>query len=335
MKASNPQSVKQSNLLYLIELIKGNGPISKRELAELSGLSVVTINKLIPDLLEKELVLPFSDEVVTGGRHAMSYVFNFKKFYSLIIKMVEKNNQMYFFFYLCDLKGKIIEEKEISGEDLQWSNFLTIIDAWKKVYPAIQSIVLGIPGVEMNGTIKLVDYPMLQGRKLKEELANHFNCKIQIENDVNAAILGYFSQQNMDQIIAGIYYPIGFPPGGGVAIRQKIIKGKNNYVGEVASLPLSVDWQSVVISKVNLKEHLREISQTFISLYDPHEIIVYVADDRLSLADVNEINLELKNLFPILELPQIKLSKSFNTDYLLGLISLGVADLNQVLSLKI
>ena len=335
MKASNPQKVKQSNLLYLINLIKEEGPVSKRELADLSGLSVVTINKLIPDLLDKGLALPFSDEVVTGGRHAMNYVFNFKKYHSLIIKMVEKKNQMYFFFYLCDLKGEIIEEKEISGEGLEWLEFLRIIDAWKKVYPSIESIVLGIPGVELDGIVKLVDFPMLQGKEIRAELRSRFNCAIQIENDVNAAILGYSSQRPKEHIVTGIYYPVGFPPGGGVSFNQKILKGKNHFIGEVATLPLSVDWQTVDLSKVDLKKHLKEICQSFIALYDPHEIVVYLSDDRLNKAHIDELTRELQELYPLLALPEIKRSKQFNQDYVLGLISLGMTDLNQFLHLEI
>lgn len=103
MKASNPQRVRKDNLFFLMSLIREYGPLSKRELSEKSGLSVVTINKLIPELLSKELIEPYSTDVVTGGRYAISYAFNQNKCHSLIIKMVEKEKTIFFYFYVCDL----------------------------------------------------------------------------------------------------------------------------------------------------------------------------------------------------------------------------------------
>lgn len=334
MKASNPQNVRKNNLLFLMTLIRGFGPLSKRELSEKSGLSVVTINKLIPELLEKNLIEPYSTDVVTGGRYAISYSFNQKRFYSLVIKVVEKKEQINFFFYLCDLSGDIIEEKELSGNQLEWSDLLGIIDSWKKEYPTIKSIVVGIPGVEKSGVITLVDYPMLQGKNIKKELEEKFDCLVQIENDVNAAILGFSNQEEKNLIIAGIYYPVGFPPGGGVTINQRLLKGNNNFVGEVAELPLDVDW-SKNVQQINIKKNIIDVSRAFISLYDPHEIVVYISKSRIDDEKVQEIRARLRLAFPLIELPKIIVTENFNQDYFLGLKKLGIEQLNTVLQQEV
>lgn len=329
MKASNPQKVKKNNLVYLMTLIRELGPLSKRELSEKSGLSVVTINKLIPELIDRELIKPYSREVITGGRFASSYSFNEKKFYSLIIKLIEKDNQMSFYFYLCDLSGTIWKKKELNGYQLEWTDLLATIDVWQKLYPNIKSIVLGIPGVENSGIVTLVDYPMLRGKNIKKELENRYECLIQIENDVNAAILGFSTKEATNLIIAGIYYPIGFPPGGGVTIHQKLLKGNNNYAGEVASLPLAVNWSTVNINQLDLKEHFLDIVKVYISLYDPHKIVAYVSKNRLN--EEQEIIKLLKKDFPLIQLPEIIFTETFEEDYLLGLITLGLKQLNEQL----
>lgn len=333
MKASNPQKVKKNNLLYLAALIKEHGPLSKRELSERSGLSVVTINKLIPELLTKQMIEPYSTDVVTGGRYAVSYVFNEKKFYSLIIKLVEKQKEMYFYFYLTDVFGNIIEEKEASGTQMEWSDLLDIIGGWQERYPEIRSIILGIPGVEMSGVITLVDYPMLKGKSVKKELEERFDCLVQIENDVNAAILGFSNQEKSDLIIAGIYYPIGFPPGGGLSINQKLLKGKNNFAGEVAELPLRVNWKT--IPQVDLKEHLLNVLISFISLYDPHKVVVYISKKQLENRDILEITKELEIRLPLIDLPELVVKEDFNQDYFLGLSKLGNDQLNLLLQQEI
>lgn len=328
MEPSKPQNVKKNNLSLLTHLIKDHGPVSKKELSNLSGLSVVTINKLIPDLLKESIVFPFSTDVITGGRHAVSYVFNEKKKLLLVIKMVETDRTLYFYYYLCDLNGKVIKEKELSAKDLEWSDFLATIDAWKKIYPEIKEIVLGIPGVETSGVLKLVDYPMLKNRAVQQELMDKFKCHVQVENDVNAAILGYAMNQEKNKIISGIYYPLSFPPGGGVSINQKLLKGQNNFVGEVADFPLVADWSKKNLADVDLKKHIYEVLQIFMSTYDPHEVVIYAAVERISMNLIDVISKQLIAAYPALNTPKIVLSRKFNTDYLTGLISLGMNELN-------
>lgn len=336
MEPSKPQMVKQNNLAYLLQLIKQNGPISKRMLAELSGLSVVTINKLIPDLLEKKRITPFSHDVITGGRHAVSYIFNEKKSLLLIVKMVEKNKGiMHFFYYVCDLYGEVIKEEEMSSQNLEWEEFFKTIEIWRKTYPEIETIVLGIPGVETNGIIKLIDFPMLKNRKVKKELMDRFNCCIQIENDVNAAVLGYAAKCDKEAIVSGVYYPNGFPPGGGVSIEGEMLKGKNNLVGEVAWLPFEVDWSTDNIVKIDLKNHLEKIIKSFISLYDPHEIVVYASKERITQQLVDEVCMELIEYTTLFELPEIQLSRKFHEDYLLGLITIGIREMDELMKLKL
>ncbi|MGX7025776.1 ROK family protein [Vagococcus hydrophili] len=331
MKSSKPQMVKQNNLAYLTQLVKNNAPLSKRELADLSKLSVVTINKLIPELLEKKMIYPYSNEVVTGGRHAVSYRFNEQKNTFLVIKIVENRNELSFFFYLCDLVGKIIKEEELPIADLSWEDFVEVIGEWKRDYPEINSIVLGIPGVEMNGIVKVVDHPMLQGKSVQEELTEKFDCQVTLENDVNAAVLGYAMREPKEKIISGIYYPVEFPPGGGVSIYQKILKGRNNFVGEVSVLPLEVDWSKENILKVDLTKHLLDMMEVFISLYDPHEVVVYGTDERINEEVIHEVGKKIVTKFPLIELPTIHLSRYFKEDYLAGLIQIGLEETNRLL----
>lgn len=233
------------------------------------------------------------------------------------------------------LSGEIIREKAISGKNLEWSDILKMIENFKKEFPKIKSIVLGIPGVEKSGVITSVDYSLLQGINIKEELEETFDCIVLVENDVNAAILGFSKKEEKHLIIAGIYYPIGFPPGGGVTICQKLLKGRNHFVGEVASLPLNVDWSAENIPHVNLETHLLDIVKSFISLYDPHQIVVYVSEQRVTKNQLTNIYHQLESAFPLLNLPEIVISQDFNSDYFLGLESLGLEKLNQSLKNEI
>jgi hypothetical protein len=70
-------------------------------------------------------------------------------------------------------------------------------------------------------------------------------------------------------------------------------------------------------------------------LYDPHQIVVYLSKSRLTKQQLADIDQALEVAFPLLKLPEIVISEEFNHDYFLGLESLGLEALNQVLKNEI
>ncbi|MFL5652731.1 MAG: winged helix-turn-helix domain-containing protein, partial [Ktedonobacteraceae bacterium] len=61
------RAINQNSLLNLIRL---NAPISRPQLAELSGLSLATVNGLTGELIERNFVLESGPAESTGGRKA-------------------------------------------------------------------------------------------------------------------------------------------------------------------------------------------------------------------------------------------------------------------------
>ena len=78
----------------LIELLKQNAaPMTKRQLSEQSHLSVVTINKLIPDLVQSNTFVELDTPFETGGRRAIAYKFNERRKLFLIHQFLEQEKK--------------------------------------------------------------------------------------------------------------------------------------------------------------------------------------------------------------------------------------------------
>ena len=88
MKAYQPTTIKLHNQAVLLDLLKQQqAPMTKRQLADASQLSVVTINKLLPELIEKQLLLTTDQPQRTGGRQAAAYQYNAQRTLLLIIQL--------------------------------------------------------------------------------------------------------------------------------------------------------------------------------------------------------------------------------------------------------
>lgn len=111
MKAYKPNNIKTHNQDLLIRLLKQNATsMTKRQLSEQSQLSVVTINKLIPDIVQQNIFVELDTPIETGGRHAIAYKFNERRKLFLINQFIEEEKKMVVNFYVVDLLGNIIDK---------------------------------------------------------------------------------------------------------------------------------------------------------------------------------------------------------------------------------
>lgn len=327
MKASKPQTVRHDNLAFLTKVIKDQGPLSQREIADFTELSVVTINKLIPELLEKKIIQEASDSVVTGGRRAIAYTFNAEHRLLLGIQLIEENQQFFINFYICDLYGAIISQKKQLGSSLSWIGIKAIIQQFITDYPHVAAIVLGIPGVEKNGVSSMVDYPPLMNVNLRGEMVAEFGLPVIIENDINAAVFGCATYEGAaGDTLIGLYYPSEFPPGAGIYLNGKIIKGRNGFAGEVKFLPLPAfsQWNQVPVKTIDVKSNIADVIQSMICLYDPDEIVIYTNNQNITEENLKGIMVNLTKSLPQLDMPSCRLSSGFDRDYLRGLIAQGI-----------
>jgi len=118
------------------------------QLADASQLSVVTINKLLPELIEKQLLLTTDQPQRTGGRQAAAYQYNAQRTLLLIIQFIEEDQQIVIRFSVVDLVGNILHHEQSAEGRLP--QFLQVIRQIKQEYPKISLAVVGIPGVEID-----------------------------------------------------------------------------------------------------------------------------------------------------------------------------------------
>ena len=328
MKSHKPINIKNHNLNVLRNLLRENRSLSTKELSELSGLSVVSINKLLSELMGSGEVTIQEKPAITGGRRASIYQFNQNYNHFLVVQFTEKKQEIVALFHVCNLFGEVIEEKEFTKDELIWDLLKQNISAFIKKHPALKSIVFGIPGVEIEEKLKIMDFEPLSHLNLRQLVQEEFDLQVMIENDINAATLGYAVELNTsDEIYVSLYYPENYPPGAGIVYDGKLFRGKHGLSGEIKHLPLTSNEEIFPKPKEVLVKNIHEALQVVISMYDPTRIVIYTNHLDFSKDDLENIRNELTQVFPYFELTVLKLASSFQSDYLRGLIHLGLENL--------
>ncbi|RCX23805.1 ROK family protein [Fontibacillus phaseoli] len=273
-KASN-NLMKEINMNLVRRAMKQTGVATKPQLASLTGLSVVTITSLVKELLDiGELS---EDETVpsNGGRPALTYRYNYDFSLALVIYLNEKQGNDVMVATVVNLQEAILWREEYCIPLFEQKPFYELISLIIGNHPSIKVIGIGIPGQSVDGEIKVTSHELLQGVRMIEDLQARFGLPVVLENDVNAALIGYCAQNETEenQCILGVYFPKSYAPGMGIYTGGKVVRGKDGLAGEIKYLPIDVDWKRPLES-----EKFIEVVCTII-----HMVNVILAPDKIVL----------------------------------------------------
>lgn len=319
-----PRDLKELNKRHIKSILRQRGAMTKAEIAETTDLSVVTVNKLIRALEENSEIIEQDSSVVTGGRRAISYKINPNFQQVLVVSLQEKWKKITYSFSVYNLLGEVEFVEDMSGEDLDIHELKRNIKDHVCAFPKISCIVIGVPGIEIGGRLRAMDFPLLLNVHLRETLESEVNLPVLVETDTNAAILGYKNRPVAENNIVGLYYPERFPPGAGLFINAEILKGKNGLAGEIKHMPLGVDWDNFDFSVDKIKEHIRKMVLLAMSFYDPETIVIYTNFYFGQKDFMEELTQGLAEIYPYASLPEMVLSRKFTSDYRIGLFAFGV-----------
>ncbi|RKQ32497.1 ROK family transcriptional regulator [Oceanobacillus halophilus] len=244
-KRWNQQVVKKENKTLVLDSIRNNAPISRADIASLTGLNKGTVSSLVNELLGEKLIYESGPGKSSGGRRPVLLYFNQLAGYSIGIDL----GVNYLLGILTNLEGNICHEKYVDFDNLTYEEILQemikmvdYLSAQTETTPyGIIGIGVGVPGIISNDS-KILLAPNLNWRNidLKEELESKFGVPVTIENEANAGAYGektFGIGKNHHNII---YVSVGIGIGVGLILNGRLYKGNNGFSGEFGHMTIEV-----------------------------------------------------------------------------------------------
>ncbi len=315
---SNRLDMKQSNVQTVLWTLYSYKAATVKDLTESTGLSYATVGYILGSLVETQEVSLGKLVSATGGRPSQTYIFNEEYAHILALSARFRNGKNVISACVGNLYGKVVWQTEQTFENIQLSSFESMIDPVLRAYPSICILSFSLPGVERYGVIVANDYTELVGLHFTDHFLKKYGLTALVENDVNAAVLGYGKTVDPTSVLAGIYFPKHFGPGAGILVDGKILKGAGGYAGEVCLLPLGIDWLSIDYG--NPRQIVPAISRlvsVFCSIVNPNHVVLYgdFFSDGLMKAIPKEI--QSKTILDIF--PSIDYTSDLDADIIAGL----------------
>lgn len=241
---NNP--IRQKNLRELKALLFKKRKAIKAEMVKDTGLSVVTINSLVKELVKENIFLENSFVQQKTGRPAADYIFNYDKSFYLLVSIQEKKSakrkrNLETIIKIVNLDG---DEKVSDIVDFpnDTDDLLQIIDKYIHREYEIERIGLTLPGKIFEGVITSSWENMFDSWNIEKELKKITDIPIKIQNDAHIMTMGYCVENNLtNESVVGIYYPEKSMPGITILSKGVLIEGQKGLAGEIKYLPMLMD----------------------------------------------------------------------------------------------
>ncbi|WP_426445729.1 ROK family protein [Paenibacillus sp. S-38] len=326
----NSLVIREVNLNLVRRALKEKGQAAKRDLALATGLSTVTVGTLLQELAARGEVQEAELASSAGGRPAQLFEYNGDYALALILFPHEVKGVIRIRCTVVNLLGRVVSDTETVVENVDLQAFESLIDERLAAHPSIGAIGIGLPGAEYEGRMLVSDYAALRGIALREHFRDKYSRPVIVENDVNAAAVGFWKRKGVaaDATGAYLYIPDRFPPGAGIVIEGKLFRGRGGFAGEVANIPLGVTWGEA-LHHAALEAKLAaavKLTAAVCCVINPDFVVLhgsFIGEEQLPV-----LREECGRLLPAGSMPELWVSGDFTSDYRGGMIAqtLGILE---------
>ncbi|MFW6098246.1 MAG: ROK family protein, partial [Chloroflexota bacterium] len=250
LRRGNRELIRQINRNLVLNLIKSRGPISRSELAKLSGLSPAAISGITGDFIAGGLVEESGEGESRGGRRPVLLRLNHRAGFVVGLKLMEETITS----AVTDLDAQVLHHQVTPlpvDDDHSVKKMLPrLIEAIEDTIATsgveaqqVLGIGMGMAGV-VDGETGVCRYsPFFDWRdvQIAEPIAEHFDLPVYLENDVNTLTIaekwfGYGSDVNHFVVVT-----VGRGVGAGLIVNGQIYRGAAGGAGEFGHIPLLPD----------------------------------------------------------------------------------------------
>ncbi len=244
--AARPQLIRTMNEQAMLDHIRWSGPVSRAELARISGLSKPTVSQVLGSLERSGLVRTAGTRTGVPGPAAVLYEVRPDAGHVLGLDV----GREYLRGAISDLTGTVLAHESVRTtathgpgrmKDLSALAERLVRTAGVELGEVTQT-VLGSPGVydprrdalSLTGGLQGWDRP-----SVLTELRERFGASLMVENDVDAAALAELAHGYGRDVDTFAFVSVGTGVGMGLVLDGRLHRGAHGAAGEIGFMPFA------------------------------------------------------------------------------------------------
>jgi N-acetylglucosamine repressor len=247
LRRGNRDLIKEINRNLVLNLIKSRGPISRTDIARLSGLSLATVSGITADFIASDLVHKLGEGESTGGRRPVLLRLNYQAGFVVGVKLMEQAITS----ALTDLDASVLHHRVTPLTTATGTEPASVVRA---IIQAVENTIseagvdharllgigIGMAGV-VDGEAGICRYSPFFGWRdvpIAEPVAAHFGLPVCLENDVNTLTIAeqWFGYgHGVDHFVV---VTVGRGVGAGIVVNGQFYRGALGGAGELGHITL-------------------------------------------------------------------------------------------------
>ncbi|MGD0707973.1 MAG: ROK family transcriptional regulator [Anaerolineaceae bacterium] len=234
----NRDLIRGINRSILLNAIKWQGPISRADLAHLTGLSPATVTSITGNLIREDLVFEKETGDSNGGRPPILLALNPRGGFVVGVKLMENHAVA----ALTDLNATVLFKETIEFPDDHLDTVIgSLVDLVNRLISQgvirkkqLLGVGVGLAGVvdSSQGVLRQSPFFGWTDTPLRDLLQTGLHVPVYIDNDVNTLTLGEKWLGNELPVDNFIVVTVGRGIGMGIVIDGQIYRGKSGGAGE-------------------------------------------------------------------------------------------------------
>ena len=243
LPVASSETARHLNRRVILNLIRDKQPISRADLARLSGLQRSTVSLITEELIEDRWVVEGTTGRLPRGRRPTLLLLNQRR-RIICIDIRPKRT----FIGVSDVNGMFSFQESIPTSPDPDRAIRQLIGRLRPLLKTraedpFEGIGISLPGRVDHSTQQLIFAPNLKWRQvdLKTPIEREMGLEVALENAANACALAeiWFDRTNTIRNLVTITVSEGI--GTGIVADGRILRGANGMAGELGHFPLDAD----------------------------------------------------------------------------------------------
>jgi predicted NBD/HSP70 family sugar kinase len=240
IQGASSEFVRDINRRIILNLIRTRDPISRADLARLSGLQRSTVSLIVEQLIQEHWVLEGPTGRLPRGRRPTFLRLNDER---VIIAVDLRPSQTT--VALADANGRFLSQEIMATSADPAVLMKGLIQSIERLIGAsrrkkIEGVGISLPGRYDHKSDRLVFAPNLKWRDvdIRNPIADATGLDVTVENAANACVLAAVWFDHMDVCRNLVVVTISEGIGTGVWANGQLVRGLNGMAGEFGHVPL-------------------------------------------------------------------------------------------------
>jgi predicted NBD/HSP70 family sugar kinase len=239
-QAYSSETARDMNRDVVLEIIRMHQPISRADLARISGLQRSTVSLISEQLIEERWVSEGATVALPRGRRPTLLALNDE--IALLVADVHPSEAA---LAVVDLSGRFLARTVVPLSDDPIASIARIAEEMQRLrgeqrHKIFEGIGIAMPGRLDPATQKLIFAPNLgwKGVPIKQLMEEHTGLNTELENAANASLLAELWTGHLADVRNAVLVTISEGVGAGILANGRLVSGGHGMAGEFGHIPI-------------------------------------------------------------------------------------------------